>query len=485
MQGRRIPPCCTTLASFRLGKIPSGRLVVADLGTANQPARSSLPQHLLCPTAFRLSLVLPSDVSHIYLTPIMEPTDISPHNSDNLTDGAEWLSSPPSSLPRSRRSRQHPRRYGFACNNCRARKVKCTGEHPACRACQRSGSQCTWKSSTEKQLEDANSRIEQLKEAMSARQASTERLPRSSGIDTDAPQNEHTAGGSATEVRATLGVTSPGTSAWFQVGLGHNGAVTYNGPTSRFHAEALEPRLDDDDESSVSRQDTGVSAKKASHVDALRSQYELLDTVWTPLIASKSGLDGFGLDASTCIALLDIYWTWLQPLHNCVYRPCFIMDMAINGPCYSEFLLVSIFALAARHLSEQWGQPFHGIGKGEQFMSRARELLVKEMASPKPKIPTIQGLLLLGGRQCAIGNSSEGWLYTGMAIRMILDLGLHLHLRNPYLADLEQLTAIEVEVRKRVYNSAYLWDKTLSLALGRPPSLVWVPHEPEDICEFL
>lgn len=75
-----------------------------------------------------------------------------------------------------------------------------------------------------------------------------------------------------------------------------------------------------------------------------------------------------------------------------------------------------IFSLSARHLSEQQ-RDFRGVGKGERFLARTRELLMNEMMATKPRIPTIQGLLILGGRQCAMGNSSEGWLYTGMVSR--------------------------------------------------------------------
>jgi hypothetical protein len=52
--------------------------------------------------------------------------------------------------------------------------------------------------------------------------------------------------------------------------------------------------------------------------------------------------------------------------------------------------------------------------RGEIFLKEAMLLLIDEMKDSKPRIPTIQGLLILGGRQCAVGKSSEGWLYTGM-----------------------------------------------------------------------
>lgn len=177
------------------------------------------------------------------------------------------------------------------------------------------------------------------------------------------------------------------------------------------------------------------------------------------------------------------------------------MDMALNGPYYSDFLLMCIFALSARHLSRQDGEST-GVAMGEQFFSRAKMLLLDEMDKSEPRIPTIQGLLILGGRQCAIGKSSQGWLFTGMvsnkkthcstyppfaktcqAIRMMTDIGIHLNANK--IAELEKLTPAEIETRKRLYNSAYIWDKTLSLALGRPPTLVGEPYGLNEVCKYL
>jgi hypothetical protein len=91
----------------------------------------------------------------------------------------------------------------------------------------------------------------------------------------------------------------------------------------------------------------------------------------------------------------------------------FLIDMAFGGQHYSDFLLLSILSLSARHLAERDGTS-DGLEKGEQLLVRAKELLLVEIAATKPQTPTIQGLLILGGRQCAMGKNSEGWLYTGM-----------------------------------------------------------------------
>lgn len=87
--------------------------------------------------------------------------------------------------------------------------------------------------------------------------------------------------------------------------------------------------------------------------------------------------------------------------------------MALGGPYFSEFLLMSIFALAGRHSSLEENESIL-VERGERFMKKAKLLLLEEMSSLRPRIPTIQALLVLGGRQCAVGKISEGWLYTGM-----------------------------------------------------------------------
>lgn len=153
--------------------------------------------------------------------------------------------------------------------------------------------------------------------------------------------------------------------------------------------------------------------------------------------------------------------------------------MALGGPYFSQFLLNVIFAHASRHLDPE-DRIYQEVGRGDIFLTRAKQLLQLEMEQPRPRIPTIQGLLMLGGRQCAIGNSSEGWLYTGMAIRMIKDIGLHLNVRR---AKAEDLSPEDIEVRKRLYLSAYAWDKSISICLGRPPSLTDMPYSPDSLLD--
>ena len=82
---------------------------------------------------------------------------------------------------------------------------------------------------------------------------------------------------------------------------------------------------------------------------------------------------------------------------------------------------------------------------------------------------------------------------------MITDLGIHLYRGN--LEGLDGLEPDDLEVRKRLYLSAYLWDKygrlcsleifvtnyryrSISLCLGRQPCLPDLPYAPDSLCMF-
>jgi hypothetical protein len=64
---------------------------------------------------------------------------------------------------------------------------------------------------------------------------------------------------------------------------------------------------------------------------------------------------------------------------------------------------------------------------------------------------------------------------------MMKDIGLHL---NPQkLRRLEKLDAADLEARQRLFLGAYLWDKSISICLGRPPTLTDMPQSINDICK--
>lgn len=93
-----------------------------------------------------------------------------------------------------------------------------------------------------------------------------------------------------------------------------HGTITYHGPTSRFHAETIS------DASLESA--TGLrESLYRSHAQAFENNTELMRHVWEPMLKTKTEQE-LGVPPEVVKELLDVYWIWQHPLHNCVYKPC-------------------------------------------------------------------------------------------------------------------------------------------------------------------
>jgi hypothetical protein len=174
-------------------------------------------------------------------------------------------------------------------------------------------------------------------------------------------------------------------------------------------------------------------------------------------------IDGVPVDLA--IHLLDLHWTRQHHTFLLTYRPAIMRDLREGGPHCSPFLINAIFATSSKfsrrkEVCDAFGDPSTA---GARFFERCDELLFnKDSLLITPSVPTVVGLLLLGSTFIARGEISKGWLYSGYALRMTYDLGLHLDLK----VTLDN--AEELEIRRRVFWGAFVCDKLQSLYLGRP-----------------
>ncbi|THC89454.1 hypothetical protein EYZ11_011096 [Aspergillus tanneri] len=159
----------------------------------------------------------------------------------------------------------------------------------------------------------------------------------------------------------------------------------------------------------------------------------------------------------------------MPPLFNFVYRPTFTRDMKVNGPYYSEALLNAILSHSVRWCKTEpkIGPTLDSFDGGAQFSHRAVYGLYDSLKAGHVGIPTIQTLLLLSAQECGRGNRSQAWLYSGMAFRMLDDLGISIDSRK--YSDSAHLSDEDIEVRNRLFWSCYFWDKVVSLYFGRSP----------------
>ena len=64
----------------------------------------------------------------------------------------------------------------------------------------------------------------------------------------------------------------------------------------------------------------------------------------------------------------------------------FIMNLALGGIYYSEFLLVSIFALVARHVNEN-DERFKNLGEGVQFLPKQKKCYLERWQKENQRSP--------------------------------------------------------------------------------------------------
>ncbi|KAJ5805294.1 hypothetical protein N7474_011181 [Penicillium riverlandense] len=160
-----------------------------------------------------------------------------------------------------------------------------------------------------------------------------------------------------------------------------------------------------------------------------------------------------------------------------------VSDLIHSGPYVTVFLLNCTLAQAARFSDRQDASDLSAY-----FAKKALNELAEEIDRGS-SIPTLQGLLILSARECAAGRTSQGWLFSGMAFRMMRDLGIHIHPKS--LSHLEgQFSLEDLALRQQIFWSCYTWDKTMSLCLGRAPTIhetmpvpspeTWLDEEPEN-----
>ncbi|KAF4451110.1 nitrogen assimilation transcription factor nira [Fusarium albosuccineum] len=200
----------------------------------------------------------------------------------------------------------------------------------------------------------------------------------------------------------------------------------------------------------------------------------------SPSITSKIDFDGVPMD--TAMHLLDLHWNRQHLSYLLTYRPAIMDSLIHNGPYVNKLLLNAIYfqsSLYSDRTSLLRQDPQDPQTMGMAFYERFKTLLVDHV--DKPTIPTVVALLTCGACLVPRGKQSAGWVFCGIAYRMITDLGCHLDIQPTSQAKTSEagvgfkLTTIDVEMRRRVYWAAYIGDKLQSLFLGRPPAMTDTP----------
>ncbi|KAJ3788629.1 fungal-specific transcription factor domain-containing protein [Lentinula aff. detonsa] len=189
-----------------------------------------------------------------------------------------------------------------------------------------------------------------------------------------------------------------------------------------------------------------------------------------------TGITAEGPNQADRKLLFDNYFCWQGPRNGIVHRGIFERALEENDfKYYSPFLLYAICAHTVRHIP-QLRDRVH------EYAAKAHFLLAVELSRPS-SIPTVQGLMLLASHDAARGMYAQAWNLSSTAVAMMMDLGCHLDKPPSISADRndpqrEQRITIQRQMRSRVFWSAFIWDKLISLALNRTPLLNAEEHAP-------
>lgn len=137
-----------------------------------------------------------------------------------------------------------------------------------------------------------------------------------------------------------------------------------------------------------------------------------------------------------------------------------------SGSYYSPFLHVCMLAIGYRYADRTRPdvQAF-ATPDGESLLHEEAKRLVDHELQMPGGIPSLQSLLLLGDLECGVGRYNTGWLYAGMACRLIFDLGL-----NRQISQAGQ-SRLDMEVKRTVLWGCVVLDRFWGLFLGRPTSI--------------
>jgi hypothetical protein len=188
----------------------------------------------------------------------------------------------------------------------------------------------------------------------------------------------------------------------------------------------------------------------------------------------SAGLHWSGDDAYET-RLVNLFFSWHNNLQFPVDKDLFLRDRTR----YRQGQLTDLFTPSLENAILCVGcaytdrtHPSISESADEFFALRAKAYLDIEIDSPT--IATAQALLILSSHEAAQTRESRGWIYMGMAIQVVIDLGLHLDLELPSSEnDTKEDLLI---IRRNVFWTVKSIDTLWSAYSGRPSMMKNLVH---------
>ncbi|KAF2826444.1 zinc finger transcription factor 1 [Ophiobolus disseminans] len=321
------------------------------------------------------------------------------------------------------------KRLPLACIACRRKKIRCSGEKPACKHCLRSRIPCVYKVTTRKAaprtdyMAMLDKRLKRMEDRV-IKLIPKESLPSVSNVG-----------------RSVVKPAIPG--------------APPKTPTTKKRGpeEAFGNDLDDWSKSKGSDPDAAGMASRSKESDDNKLLTEGAESLPPKEIQEH---------------LAEVYFDYVYgQSYPLLHKPSFMRKLAAGK--VPPVLILAMCAISARFSTHPQLRTEPCFLRGDNWGERAREIALKRYDSPNITILIVY--LLLGLHEFGTCQGGRSWMFGGMAQRMAY--ALQLHKENEYdplasEADRKPLSATDREIRRRTMWSCFLMDRFNSSGTDRP-----------------
>ncbi|KAI5475881.1 hypothetical protein MNV49_000763 [Pseudohyphozyma bogoriensis] len=161
-----------------------------------------------------------------------------------------------------------------------------------------------------------------------------------------------------------------------------------------------------------------------------------IEAATTELLSPDLGFLPVSMSAELHANLIRLAFKWNLNTTRVVEQSAFERDLASGQRTqdYSPFLHLAVLAVGSRYIPspppEICSDAHDPETRGVPFLRAALALLTSELA--RPKLSTIKGLMTIALHLAGVKQLHTGWLYSGLAVRVAQDFGLHRDVPESY-----------------------------------------------------
>ncbi|KAK3706088.1 hypothetical protein LTR37_012915 [Vermiconidia calcicola] len=331
------------------------------------------------------------------------------------------------------------KRLPLACIACRRKKIRCSGEKPACKHCLRSRIPCVYKVTTRK----AAPRTDYMAMLDKRLKRMEERVIK---IIPKEDQNIVNSTGRAV-VKPPLPPPPPKSA----------GASKKRGAETAFSEEL---------DAWASAKAPEADSKGALQEEKRKEGFEPKDSdEYNLLMEGAEKLPSKDIQEHLAEVFFDYVYCQSYPL---LHKPSFMRKLAQGT--VPPVLTLAVCAIAARFSSHPAVRTEPAFLRGESWGSAARDIALRRYDTPNITILIVY--LILGLHEFGTCQGGRSWMFGGMAQRMAYALQLHKDLdhdpRSKGSDEKNELTFTDREIRRRTMWSCFLMDRFNSSGTDRP-----------------